>query len=108
MAYLFKNRDCNPPIGKWDVSKVTNFVSQSIASMHVRFYLFISKTTKQSLTYFFCLSNTIATTPIMVDNMAPLPLLSQHGIFAGARTFNQEISNWDVSSVAKFVSDIGL
>ena len=98
---------CNPPIGNWNVSKVTNFVSQSIASMHVTFYLFISKTTKQSLTPFFCLSN-IATTPIINNNIAPLLLLSQDFMFSGATAFNQDISNWNVGNGTSFVSGMGL
>ena len=94
---------CNPDIGSWDVSNVTIFVSQSIASMHVTFYLFISKTTKQSLTPFFCLSN-IATTPIMNNNTTLLLRLpSQYGMFFRASAFNQDISKWDVSSGTNFV-----
>jgi surface protein len=108
MNRLFRNKgSCNPDIGDWDVSKVTNFVSQSIASMHVIFYLFISKTTKQSLTPFFCLSN-IATTPIINNNTTLLRLLSQYYMFQGATAFNQDISSWDVSSGTLFVSGSGL
>ena len=107
MYGMFMNQGgCNPDIGNCDVSNVTNFVSQSIASMHVIFYLFISKTTKQSLTPFFCLSN-IATTPIINNNIAPLLLLSQEGMFE--RTpFNQDISNWNVGNGTSFVSGMGL
>ena len=51
MDTLFYDKwNCNPDIRNWDVSNVIDFVSQSIASMHVTFYLFISKVTKQSLT----------------------------------------------------------
>ena len=108
MEYLFSEKaSCNPDIGSWDVSKVINFVSQSIASMHVRFYLFISKTTKQSLTPFFCLSN-IATTPIIKNDIAPLCLLSQAQMFIGSQDFNQDISGWDVGSGTIFVSGMGL
>ena len=108
MNHLFMNKgSCNPDIGDWNVSNVTNFVSQSIASMHVTFYLFISKTTKQSLTPFFCLSN-IATTPIMKNNIAQLIMLSQNGMFYLATAFNQDISNWNVGSGTNFVSGLGL
>ena len=109
MYHLFWEKgSCNPDIGNWDVSNVTRFVSQSIASMHFTFYLFISKTTKQSLTRFFCLSNIIATTPIMNDNSTPPLLLSQAWMFSRATTFNQNISNWNVSSGTDFVSVMGL
>ena len=98
---------CNPDVGSWDVSKVENFVSQSIASMHLIFYLFISKTTKQSLTPFFSLSN-ITTYPIINNHMVSLLLLSQISMFHSATAFNQDISRWDVGSGTKFVGGAGL
>ena len=106
MKELFRAKaNCNPPIGNWNVSQVTNFVSQSIASMHVRFYLFMSKTTKQGLTpFFWCSSNIIATTPNFNNNVAPLLMLSQNGMFYQASAFNADISTWNVSSGEYFVS----
>jgi len=62
----------------------------------------------KSLTPFFCLSNIIATTPIMKNNIAPLLLLSQDYMFFGATAFNQDISDWNVGSGIYFVSGMGL
>ena len=64
--------------------------------------------TKQSLTPFFCLSNIIATIPIINTNITPLLLLSQHSMFRGATAFNQDISDWNVSNGIEFVSGLGL
>ena len=62
----------------------------------------------KSLTHFLSLSNIIATTPIINNNIAPLLLLSQNAMFSRAMTFNQDISGWDVGSGTNFVSGLGL
>ena len=62
----------------------------------------MSKTTKQSLTPLFYLSN-IATPPVMKNN---IPLSQSHMFYRTA--FNQDISDWDVGSGTSFVSGIGL
>ena len=112
MVDLFRDKgSCDPPIGSWNVSNVTNFVSQSIASMRFTFYLFIHKSAKRSLTQFICSSNNIIATILVIFNVnhiARLPLLSQSGMFLGATAFNQNIGGWNVSSGTHFVSGIGL
>ena len=62
----------------------------------------------KSLTPFFCMTNDIATTPIMNNHMTLLRLLSQGAMFEGATAFNQDISSWNVGSGISFVSVSGL
>ena len=129
-SIFYEQGSCNPPIGDWDVSNVTNFVSQSIALLLVVFaswagwrtvaavafhegllycscilyynYAHCQHQTK-SLTQFLSLSN-IATTAIINNNTSPILLLSQSFMFALALAFNQDISSWDVSKGTRFVS----
>ena len=107
----------NQDISNWDVSSGIHVVSglgllwETCSSCYCFLYYSSSSSewTKQTKALHTSSFFNNLTTPIIVNNNgAPLLLLSQRWMFAGATTFNQDISTWNVDSGQDFVSGLGL
>ncbi len=119
MSSLFRysKTTCNPSIGEWDVSRVENFFkmfsfatsfNQPIGNWNVS-----SGTSFVSISFLkidgYCSSSsTLSFTCFIILESSHLSMLQLHlqstSMFRDARSFNQPIGNWDVSCGTDFVS----
>ena len=86
MSLLFYNRNCNPDISGWDVSKVTNFVSNNLICWKKYIWYF-------ELMFWF-------------ERLLFSSVYSQQNMFNAHTSFNRDLSKWDVASGTNFVSGL--
>ena len=88
-SVFLSQSNCNPDISGWDVSKVTNFVSNN------------SIFWKNNCYFLLYIKLIILSVCLLISSV-----YSQMEMFAGATSFNSDISKWDVSSGIYFVSGL--